>query len=592
MQGAEMAAYPVPALEPATETPVREKAWDRPKRDDGWGVLAPRSGPGFGVLEGVALFAYGLLLAWVIPHHEAWFDEAQAWLIARDSSLVDLVAHRLHYEGAPAFWHLMLWVEVRLGVSFLGMHLIAGAVAVAGMYVWLRYSRLPRAVNLLTPFTFYVVFQYAVVARDYVLAPLLIFVLTALYSNRRSSPWVFALVAGVLANCSLHMASVATGIAILYGVDRVRHREGRSVSFLVGPTLVLVGLLAASAATAVPTMDGSSTTANPLVQTIRKMVSGKPSEAPAVSPNKASTEFTDGAATTPPEQGRLATRMWWAIHGGAHPDSRGLLRGRVLKHAVVLLTAITAPISTSNLLAFGFLLLLCANLARAKMWLALLPYCLLQVCNTMVAGEAHHIGLTWITLLAVMWMLALRAPKGTMDLGLRSALYACVIVIQVLQIGWGAHALAADLKGPYSSAPATAAFLQTLPVNERVAAFDDDSDTVNAYLTRLPYFNQRTSYWPFSRTKDPSLFVKQTMDERPDMVIVKMTESISPVMDQWVKLVPAGTEFVEQDMAQMLHSRGYRETHRFCGSRFYRNTSESLDCRLVYERSPGEEPVH
>jgi hypothetical protein len=260
MQGAEMAAYPVPALEPATETPVREKAWDRPKREDGWDVLAPRSGPGFGVLEGVALFVYGLLLAWVIPHHEAWFDEAQAWLIARDSSLVDLVAHRLHYEGAPAFWHLLLWVEVRLGVSFLGMHLIAGAVAVAGMYVWLRYSRLPRAVNLLTPFTFYVVFQYAVVARDYVLAPLLIFVLTALYSNRRSSPWVFALVAGVLANCSLHMASVATGMAILYGVDRVRHREGRSVSFLVGPTLLLVGLLVASAATAVPTMDGSSTT--------------------------------------------------------------------------------------------------------------------------------------------------------------------------------------------------------------------------------------------------------------------------------------------------------------------------------------------
>jgi hypothetical protein len=82
------------------------------------------------------------------------------------------------------------------------------------------------------------------------------------------------------------------------------------------------------------------------------------------------------------------------------------------------------------------------------------------------------------------------------------------------------------------------------------------------------------------------------MDERPDMVILKMAESISPVTDQWVKLLPAGTEFVDRDMVQVLQSRGYRETHRFCGSRFYRNTSESLDCRLVYERSPGEEPVH
>jgi hypothetical protein len=36
-----------------------------------------------GLPEIVTLCIYGGLLAWAIPHHEPWADEAQAWQIAR-----------------------------------------------------------------------------------------------------------------------------------------------------------------------------------------------------------------------------------------------------------------------------------------------------------------------------------------------------------------------------------------------------------------------------------------------------------------------------------------------------------------------------
>ena len=37
----------------------------------------------------------------MIFHHEAWRDEAQAWLIAKDASIFELFNNILSYEGHP-----------------------------------------------------------------------------------------------------------------------------------------------------------------------------------------------------------------------------------------------------------------------------------------------------------------------------------------------------------------------------------------------------------------------------------------------------------------------------------------------------------
>ncbi len=547
------------------------------------GSLRTKARAQFGRLESASMLLYALLLAWCIPRHESWFDEAQAWLIARDSSLVDLLVHRLHYEGSPGLWHTLLWIETRLGVPFIGMQLIAGALATAGVYVGLRYSPVPRAIKLLAPFTFYVIYQYAVVARSYVLAPLFVYGLLALYGNRKSNPMAFAVLAGLFANCSLHMAALSMGLVVLYAADRLWGGHAIARHRLLLPALVLVLLFGASAATAMPTSDGSSTTANPLVEALRNQFShhvkaASPAKADAIGLEK------DEVWTVPPAQGALATKAWLAINAIPAQGSPIILSGRVLKHLLVLLTAMTAPISTSNLLAGIFLMLLCISLAWARLWLALLPLALVQVCNVMISGEAHHIGLVWIAITAALWILWLQDPRGVWEARTRDALYGCVLLVMVLQIGWSGHALLGDMRAPYSSSKATAAFLATVPRSVHIVAFDDDSVTVNAYLPERPYSNQSVDYWPFSRTRNPSLFIRETMAEQPGMVILKMSSPVFPVTAQWVTLVPPGTVFVQQDLVHLLESQGYRETHRFCGTRFYRDTAESVDCRLIYER--------
>ena len=49
--------------------------------------------------------------------HEPWFDEIQAYLIARDASVHDILFHLPHYEGHPPLWHLLLMIPARLGLS-------------------------------------------------------------------------------------------------------------------------------------------------------------------------------------------------------------------------------------------------------------------------------------------------------------------------------------------------------------------------------------------------------------------------------------------------------------------------------------------
>src|SRR6266567_5945905 len=76
----------------------------------------------------LALFA--VLLAAVTCKHEIYLDEAQAWLIARDSrSLVDLF-HQLHYESHPAFWYLLLYIPAHLSAQIVWMQCINYTLAV------------------------------------------------------------------------------------------------------------------------------------------------------------------------------------------------------------------------------------------------------------------------------------------------------------------------------------------------------------------------------------------------------------------------------------------------------------------------------
>jgi len=173
--------------------------------------------------EWIAISAYAGLLAFAIPYHEPWVDEAQAWQMARSLSLGALFEKYIRYEGTPGLWHFLLCILNRAHVSYAGMHWICGAIAVVSTSILVLNAPFPRYLKLSLPFTFFLLYQYAVVARSYVLVPLALFVIACWWKKR---PLVVAIALGLLANCSLHAAVISGGLAIVYLVEQIS--DGRA----------------------------------------------------------------------------------------------------------------------------------------------------------------------------------------------------------------------------------------------------------------------------------------------------------------------------------------------------------------------------
>lgn len=174
--------------------------------------------------EWSALSIYAALVAFAIPFHEPWVDEAQAWQLARNLSLASLFKTYIRYEGSPGLWHLLLWMMVRIHIGYAGLHWICGAIATAAVCLLIFRSPFPRYLKLSLPFTYFLFFQYAIVARNYVLVPLLLFCAAMAWKKK---PFWLALALGLLANASLHAAVISGGLAAVYVIEQFRDRENR-----------------------------------------------------------------------------------------------------------------------------------------------------------------------------------------------------------------------------------------------------------------------------------------------------------------------------------------------------------------------------
>lgn len=205
--------------------------------------------------EVIVIAVYGCIVAFAIPFHEPWADEAQAWQLARTLSLHDLFIKYIRYEGSPGLWHFLLWLMIRAHVSYLGLHWICGGIALAGIACFVLTSPFPRYLRLLLPFTYFLLFQYVVVARSYVLVPLILFVIAWRW---KANPVMVALMLGLLANLALHAAVISGGLAVVYLIDNFRigsSKSSRPLRQLLLASLTLITLYAITLWTAWPPHD-------------------------------------------------------------------------------------------------------------------------------------------------------------------------------------------------------------------------------------------------------------------------------------------------------------------------------------------------
>jgi hypothetical protein len=184
------------------------------------------------------------IVAFTLQYHEKWADEAQAWLIARDLDLKTIWFHELRYEGSPGLWHTILWVAQHVfharydALGYIGM-----AGATAGVALLIFKAPFPRYIRWPLAFTYFMVYQYAVIARPYTLLPLLAFSAALLFKDLEH-PERMTIVLVLLANLSLHGTILAGCLGLVFLMDAYRAR-GRLDARVRRKYWICVGVMAA-----------------------------------------------------------------------------------------------------------------------------------------------------------------------------------------------------------------------------------------------------------------------------------------------------------------------------------------------------------
>jgi hypothetical protein len=192
----------------------------------------------------LALAGFATVTAIGLRAHTLWFDEMQAWNIARASRDLGDLWGNLRYEGHPILWYLPLFALSRVTGDPHVMQLLQFAVAVSTAALVLFRAPLRPWLRVGLVAGYFFAFEYGVFSRSYGLGALLL--ISALVTIARSEPrWGRASVLLVLLACtSLPGAVLAIAIAASVVFDRrLRVAAGARVfGVVVGVTTLVVAM--------------------------------------------------------------------------------------------------------------------------------------------------------------------------------------------------------------------------------------------------------------------------------------------------------------------------------------------------------------
>ena len=152
-------------------------------------------------------------------HHELWKDEWQAWFVAKDKTLTEILSF-LYYEGHPALWYLYLKPFTLVSDFIDAVRLISVAhmfTVIAGLYFLFVKFRIPVLLKVLFAFSYCVFFEYGIVNRGYFLVLLFVFWAAWLLSQQDYSKKQLGVVLFLLCQTEVYgtIMAIALGVYIL-----------------------------------------------------------------------------------------------------------------------------------------------------------------------------------------------------------------------------------------------------------------------------------------------------------------------------------------------------------------------------------------
>ncbi len=194
----------------------------------------------------LALLLYAAMTLFVTLHHEPYADEADSWLLVRDASFSTILA-RTRDAGSPALWYLLLKPLIWLKMPYVSQSLLHLVFAWIGAALLLLEGPFSRLTTLLLLGSYYLSYEYAVIARSYVLTVVLVFVIVCWSPQREIHPIRYAIAVALLFNANVHGGAMAASLLGLYSLER-RRSAGALAIMLAGAFAAYLQMIPSSEA--------------------------------------------------------------------------------------------------------------------------------------------------------------------------------------------------------------------------------------------------------------------------------------------------------------------------------------------------------
>lgn len=403
--------------------------------------------------------------------HEMWRDECGPWLFAASPSLGGLLSDTA-YEGHPWLWFVVVWLVRRAVDHPVAMQIFHLLIATGSVFVLLRFGPWSRPVRLLLAGGYFLFFEYAVLARNYALGVLFLYLFCALAGARERprSTGRFAAVGALLfllAQTSVFGAILALAGVVWLAADRLVANRLRT----------------------------DPTTA----------------PAPGWKPGLAAALAVAGVAlaaldTAPPPDSAFSAGWRWSLDPPTLWQSLGTLEraylpfpdpGRFFWDTTLLDPRVGVRAGLAAALALAFAWVLRRRPAALAFWLAATSGTL-AFFYLKHPGHLRHHGHLFLALVAALW-LAARERSGESEA--RSATVGTALLVPLLLVhgAAGVYASWMDLRLPFSSSFEAARFAEERGLDRLPLAGHPDhpSSCVAMWLDREMYYprGDRVGTW-------------------------------------------------------------------------------------------------
>lgn len=195
--------------------------------------------------------AYAILLTTIyfivslvgILHHELWLDEAHHYLLARDSnSFIELIQNT-RYEGHPVLWNTLLYGITRFSLNPFWMQFLHILIATSVVFLFVRKAPFNWIFKTLFIFGYFMVFEYNVISRNYILGVLFLFLACSIFEKRKENFILLTVYLALAANVHLMFAVIAFAFFLTLIFENYLNKELFKKAYSIGYLIFGIGLL-------------------------------------------------------------------------------------------------------------------------------------------------------------------------------------------------------------------------------------------------------------------------------------------------------------------------------------------------------------